>query len=172
MIKKQIKRIKFADTLPFSYKNEFHSAALFAKQTQRFLDENFKGAYIKTDMPEYDVPLKFAPDGVAYFTRLIFKKVWGEQLVKVSISRNERTFTLRFDYDGTKVEFSNEEIEELLDVSFKSGYYFKFDEDGASLFIDYIPPTYITVRAMDTNYILQSYVRMFFYYIDNRSKTK
>ena len=156
MITEYSGRMIVTESVVTSFEREKLSGLEFAQTVISFLRENFKGAI---DVRTGELPLgaiRVAPDGFAYFLKLLLKEVMGEGNVKAILGA--RSDSLVFDVRYPKRTNS---IDSILYYAEKSGFRIDEREDGyVTLSIKVTPEKVHTIYAISPSMLRSCLVRI------------
>lgn len=141
------------------------SALDISNATERFFSENFRGS-ISLELPEnvsgYVIA---APDGIAYFFKLLLNAIFGDSAVKIKISYTSDFLTLSTVWKHS-CEISDSDIKEMERVARLSGFGFEISHVGEISRIDLSLSiqtlSYLPLYAVDVKNMHEAYVKVFF----------
>ena len=136
-----------------------------ASSIQKFFDTNFRGSIITEEFPFFHEYTEVSPDGIAYFFKVLLNAVFGESVVRVSITKEDRKFVIKTKWRNTR-DISAEDLCELRKNARLSGFELSFfqNEDYCEAHA-YLPlklTNYISVYANSEFRMYTAFVRVFF----------
>ena len=135
------------------------------QSTQRFFDNNFRGAVITEGTPELFGYTETSVDGIAYFFKVLLKAIFGESVVKVNMDKRDSGFVIRVRWLRCR-EISPSDLSELENTAKLSGFSLKLSSDGefdeAEISLPVKIMSYFPVYAVSEFKMHTAYVRVFF----------
>ena len=133
--------------------------------TERFFDDNFRGAIEVEPSSNKHGHVMVSPNGVAYFFKYLLNAIFANTKIKLTMSCDDELLTLSTIWKKSR-ELTAEQITTLERVSRASGFGFEFFDDGEhsriDLFISVQALNYIPIYATDTHDMHSAYVEVFF----------
>ena len=133
--------------------------------TQRFFDNNFRGAVITEGTPELYGYTEASVDGIAYFFKVLLRAVFGESVVKVNMEKVDSKFLIKIKWRHCR-ELSEADLSELENTAKLSGFSLKISSDGefdrAEISMPVKIMSYFPVYAVSEFKMYTAYVRVFF----------
>ena len=136
-----------------------------ASSIQNFFDTNFRGSIITEEFPFFYEYTEISPDGLAYFFKVLLNAVFGESVVRVSITKEDRKFVIKTKWRNMR-EIRAEDLDELRKTARISGFELSFsqNEDFCEAYAS-LPlklTNYISVYANSEYRMFTAFVRVFF----------
>ena len=66
-----------------------------ATSTQRFFDNNFRGAILIENFPSFYEYTETSPDGIAYFFKVLLNAVFGDSVIRISMEKDDGEFVIK-----------------------------------------------------------------------------
>ena len=133
--------------------------------TQRFFDNNFRGAVITEGTPELYGYTEASVDGIAYFFKVLLRAVFGESVVRVNMDKADSKFLIKVKWRHCR-ELSEADLSELENTARLSGFSLKISSDGefdgAEISMPVKIMSYFPVYAVSEFKMHTAYVRVFF----------
>lgn len=135
------------------------------RSTQRFFDNNFRGAVITEGTPELFGYTEASVDGIAYFFKILLNAVFGESVLRVNMDKADGKFTIKATWRRCR-DISESDLSELENTARISGFTFDLSSDGEFDKINISMPvkimSYFPVYAVSEFKMHTAYVRVFF----------
>ena len=133
--------------------------------TQKFFDNNFRGAIITEGTPELYGYTETSTDGIAYFFKVLLNAVFGESVVRVNMEKTDGKFIIKTRWRHYR-DISLADLAELENTARLSGFTLSFSNDGDFCHADITLPvkilSYLPVYAVSEFKMYTAYVRVFF----------
>ena len=133
--------------------------------TEKFFDNNFRGAIITESASDLYGYVETSPDGIAYFFKVLLNEVFGDSVVRVSMQKHENSFQMITKWRQFRdiSEFAREELEKTARLS---GFDIAFSQSGneceATLTLKIKTAKILSVYAISEFKMHTAYVRVFF----------
>ena len=134
--------------------------------TQRFFENNFRGAILIEEFPFFHEYVDTSPDGIAYFFKVLLNAVFGDSVVRISMEKEDGEFLIKTRWRYTR-DISDGDIFELEKTARLSGFKLEFRQGGefseANILIPIKKTNVLTVYAISEFKMHTAYVRVFFW---------
>ncbi len=136
------------------------------RTTQKFFDENFRGAVVTASDFEVERFISASPTGIAYFYRLLLEHIFGEGVLYVKMQINNYKFIMQNEFsikrrldEKTKIKLENVARLSGFDIIFTS----KHENTAIDIVFDIRPTQAIPIYARAARLLFLAYVDVFFY---------
>ena len=133
--------------------------------TQKFFNNNFRGAIITEASPELYGYADTSVDGMAYFFKVLLNAVFGDSVVRVSMEKRDSKFFIKTQWRHCR-DISASDLAELENIAKLSGFSLDFSSDGefdrAEISMPVKIMSYFPVYAVSEFKMHTAYVRVFF----------
>lgn len=120
------------DALPYLSIPRMLQVPVFVKEARNFLNTYFRGSWVeKPPSYPYTRHINVSVDCFAYFTKLIFKRVFNRELITMSTDMSYTEFSITYHFSTSYLE--ERYRESLAIIAKKSGFTFELDEGSATL---------------------------------------
>ncbi len=157
---------RLSKRVPESFTVETLALFDICKSTEKFFDENFRGAVLVScdECPESFVSA--SATGVAYFYRLLLEHIFGESVLYVKMQTNGYKFVIQNEF-SIKRKLEEETKFKLENVARLSGFDIFFTSRDDNTLIDIVfnmrPTQAIPIYARSVRLLELAYVNVFFY---------
>ena len=133
--------------------------------TEKFFDNNFRGAIITDISPDLYGYVDVSPDGIAYFFKVLLNEVFGDSVVRVFMQKSNNSFHIITRWRKCR-EISDATREELGKTARFSGFDLVFSQNGedseATLTLKIKASKILSVYAISEFKMYSAYIRVFF----------
>lgn len=161
MIKENIfggKRL-FTTTEPSDCNIKKISASEFARSTERFLNECFRGAIDLTIDDDAFGFVEISVHGFAYLVKLVLSKIYGKRVLKSSLTFTRESILFSVDFGSDAEE---DDIKDTLAAAKRCGMTGEANDSRLVFYAPVLPNTLISLYARDSIYSLSVYNEVFF----------
>ncbi len=162
MIKENIfggKRL-FTTAEPTDYKIKKISANEFARSTERFLNEGFRGAINITVNKDAFGYVEISVYGFAYLTKLVLSKIYGNKVLSASMDFTRQRVVFSVDF-GTEADESD--ISDTVYAAKRCGLECEIDGARLNFSAEVKQSSVLPLYARDSIYSLSIYNEVFYY---------
>ena len=128
-IYKEELRARITESAPDDFIIETLRISDILSSTQKFFDNNFRGAVITEGAPELFGYAEASVDGIAYFFKVLLNVIFGESVLFVNIDKADGKFVIKTKWRHCR-DISESDIFELENTARISGFTFNFSSDG------------------------------------------
>ena len=157
-------RAKITEKSPDDFIIETLRISDILNSTQRFFENNFRGAVITEGTPELFGYAEASVDGIAYFFKVLLNAVFGESILRVNMDKANGRFVIKTQWRHCR-DISESDLFELENTARISGFTFDFSKNGEFDKIDISTPlkimSYFPVYAISEFKMYTAYVRVF-----------
>ena len=148
------------DAKPYLSLPKMVRISTFVSEARQFLNEYFKGSWIE-EPPEYRFTkhILVSADCFAYFTKVIFKRVFNRELIVMSSELDDKTFRITFNFSTSYLR--EDDFEKLSLIAELSGFSFEHTESSASLVSNVYSSAVIHVYAGRPMYVYNALLDVF-----------
>ena len=136
-----------------------------ALSTEKFFDNNFRGAIITESSPDLYGYVEASTDGIAYFFKVLLNEVFGDSVVRVFMQKSEKGFQMITKWQKHH-DMSEEGLRELENTARHSGFDLEFSQSGkecqATLTLKIKTVKILSVYAISEFKMHSAYIRVFF----------
>ena len=133
--------------------------------TNKFFEDNFRGAVITEGELLTDGYTEASPDGIAYFFKVLLNAVFGDSVVRVKMACEKDIFNISTEWEFCR-EITKSDLAELENVARLSGFTLEFSNNGniyrADIAMKLKALSYIPLYAISRENMLLAYNRVFF----------
>ena len=140
------------DAKPYLSLPKMIRISTFVDEAREYLNAAFRGSWIE-EPPRFMFTkhILVSDDCFAYFTKVIFKRIYNRELIKLSCTHDNDTF--RITYKFTTSYLSEDDLNKLSLIAKISGFSFEYTEDSATLCAPMIVSAVLHVYAGNQKHI-------------------
>lgn len=135
------------------------------KSTEKFFDDNFRGAVITDAEIVSDGYAEVSAEGIAYFFKVLLNAVFGDSVVRIKMISKNDVLDISTEWSFCR-EITKSDLNELENVARLSGFTLNFSKSEsicrADISMKLKTLSYIPLYAVSDEKMLLAYIKVFF----------
>lgn len=127
--------------------------------TQKFLDEFYRGCFVSHAVDYITRSLFISVDGYANFLKIIFKAVFASHIINIDVKSNSKSLIYNIELDTAKL--SDQNISDMLGIADESGFHVEINSTSISVKFDFTTTVFTAFQAVSTS-VVYNYLKIAF----------